>query len=139
MKKQKYHRLRLIISLFVFFIVILSAARDSYLLSFFGVTTGLVFLVLARSSAGIRVDEREAAVREKAAHLTYAIFAPTLGIGAFLLLIPYQNLSPVFAKGEFTYLESLGMILAYLTLFLITIYAISYRFLNRKYGGGDAQ
>jgi hypothetical protein len=124
MDRKKYHRLRLIISLFVFLIVILSVARDSYLLSFFGVTTGLVFLVLAR---------------EKAAQLTYAIFAPTLGIGAFLLLIPYQSLSPVFAKGEFAYLESLGIILAYLALFLITIYAVSYRFLNRKYGGGDAQ
>jgi len=53
-----------------------------------------------------------------------------------LLLVPYKKLSSVFAKGEFVYLESLGMILAYLTLFLIALYAIAYHGFNRKLGGG---
>ena len=96
----------------------------------------MLFIVLARSETKILIDEREKTIREKAAELTYAIITPTLGIAAFILLIPYQKLSPVFAKGEFTYLESLGIVFAYLTLFLIAVYAISYAFLNKQFGGG---
>lgn len=139
MDRKKYNQLRVLIAFFVLAIVGLAVVQDSYLLSASGVVTGMIFMVLVRSKVKIKIDEREKTVREKAAQLTYAIFAPTLGIGAFLLLIPYQKLSPVFAKGEFVYLESLGMILAYLTLFLIAIYAISYHYLNRKYGGGSGK
>ncbi len=136
MNSKKYRQIRTVIALFIGTIVAVAVIQNSYLLAAIGVLTGMLFLVLVRSRAKIVVDEREKAVREKAAQLTYAIFAPTIGIGAFLLLIPYNDVSPVFAKGEFVYLESLGMVFAYLTLFLIAIYAISYHFLNRKYGGG---
>jgi len=136
MNAKKYRQVRAVVAIFVGAIVSIAATRDSYLLSAAGVLTGMIFLILVRSKARIIVDEREKTIREKAANMTYAIFAPTIGIGAFLLMIPYRDISPVFAKGEFAYLESLGMVFAYLTLFLITIYAISYWFLNRKYGGG---
>ena len=53
--------------------------------------------------------------------MAFAIFTPTIGLGSFLLLVPYKKLSSVFAKGEFVYLESLGMILAYLTLFCCVV------------------
>jgi uncharacterized membrane protein len=112
----------------------MSVVRDSYLLSIAGVLTGMIFLALVRSKAKIKIDEREKAVQEKAANMTYAIFAPTLGIGAFLLMFPSISKLSVFANGEFVYIESLGMIFAYLTLFLITIYAISYHFFNKSYG-----
>ena len=135
MNRKKYNQFRVIVTFFVSAIVVLAVLSDSYLLSIAGVVTGLIFMALVRSKAKIKIDEREKTIREKAAQLTYAIFAPTLGIGAFLLLIPYQKISPVFAQGEFVYLESLGMIFAYLALFLITLYAISYYFLNRKFGG----
>ena len=141
MDRKKYHQLRVVVTLFVSVIVSLSVTSNSYLLALVGVLSGLLFLTLVRSKAKITVDERESSIQEKAARMTYAIFTPTLGIGAFLLLIPSQGeLFPVFAKGDFLFLESLGMIFAYLTLFLIFLYAISYHFLNRKYGGGaDAE
>lgn len=136
MDRKKYNQLRAVVAFFVSMIVAFSLVRDSYLLSAVGVVTGMIFMVLMRSKAKIRVDEREATVREKAAQLTYAIFAPTISIGAFLLMVPSHSGISVFAKGDFAYLESLGMVFAYLTLFLITLYAISYYFLNKKYGGG---
>jgi hypothetical protein len=71
--------------------------------------------------------------------MTYAIFAPTIGIGAFLLLLPSKSGLSVFSKGEFAYIESLGMVFAYLTLFLIAIYAICYHFFDRKYGGSGSE
>ncbi len=135
MNEKKYKKIRIIVSLFVAMLVSVSINMHSYLLAIAGVLTGLLFLSVVRLKTKITIDEREKTIREKAANLTYAIFTPTIGIGAFLLLIPsYSGLS-VFAKGEFTYLESLGMVFAYLTLFLISLYAISYHFLNRKYGG----
>lgn len=133
---KKYKQIRVIVFLFIGGIVLVSSLLDIYLLAIVGIVTGMLFLSLFRSKIKIKVDEREATVREKAAQLTYAIFAPTIGIGAFLLLIPANSGISVFSKGEFTYLESLGTVFAYLSLFLIAIYAISYHFLNKKYGGG---
>ncbi len=136
MDKKKYNQLRVVVTVFVSTLVGFALVRNSYLLSVAGILTGMVFLALVRSKAKIITDEREATIQEKAARMTYAIFTPTIGIAAFLLLFPtYSGLS-IFSKGEFTYLESLGMVFAYLTLFLISLYAISYHFLNRKYGGG---
>lgn len=139
MNRKFYNRLRVLVAVFVLVIVGIATLNDSYLLSATGILTGMVFMILVRSQVKIRIDEREKTIREKAAQMTYAIFAPTIGIGAFILLIPYRELSPVFAKGEFTYLESLGMILAYLSLYLISVYAIAYYFLNRKFGGSGRE
>lgn len=136
MDRKKYNRLRIVITLFVSALVAMSVVRDSYLLAVAGVVTGMIFMALVRSRAKIKVDEREATIRDKAAHLTYAIFAPTIAIAAFLLLMPSNSNLSVFSKGEFAYIESLGMVFAYLSLFMIAIYSISYHFLNKKYGGG---
>ena len=136
MNVKQYKQIRVAVALFISIIVSIATIQNSYILAVVGVITGMMFMILVKSKTKIPIDERELTVREKAAQLTYAIFAPTIGIGAFMLLIPSRSGLSVFAKGEFTYLESLGMVLAYLTLFLIAIYAISYHFLNRRYGGG---
>lgn len=137
MNRKRYKQLRVIVALFVAGIVGLAVSRDSYLLAVAGVLTGMVFMFLVRVKANIRTDEREATVQEKAARMTYAIFAPTIGITTFLLLLPSKGGISVFSKGEWLFIESLGMMFAYLTLFLIAIYAISYHFFNRKFGGGS--
>ncbi len=136
MNRKRYKQLRVIVALFVAAIVGLAVSRDNYLLAVAGVLTGMVFMFLVRVKANIRTDEREATVQEKAARMTYAIFAPTIGTTAFLLLLPSKGGISVFSKGEWLFVESLGMMFAYLTLFLIAIYAISYHFFNRKFGGG---
>ena len=135
MNIKKYRQIRAAITLFIGLIVAVSVTQNSFVLAAIGVLVGMLFLSIVRSKTKITIDEREETVREKAAQLTYAIFAPTIGIGAFLLMVPSYSGISVFSKGEFVYLESLGIIFAYLTLFLIAIYAISYYFLNRKYGG----
>lgn len=137
MDRKKYKQIRIIVAFFVLAIVVMAKITNSYLLSTAGVFTGLIFMVLVRFKSRIKVDEREMTIQEKAAQMTYSIFAPTIGIGAFLLLIPSHVALTVFAKGEFIYLESLGMVFAYLTLFLIAIYAISYYFLSRRFGAGN--
>lgn len=136
MNRKKYKRLRVIVAFFVSALVSVAVSINSYFLSIATVLTGMIFMALVRSKVKIQIDEREKTVQEKAAQMTYAIFAPTIGLGSFLLLM-FSSGAMSAAKGEFYYLESLGMVFAYLTLFLIAIYAISYYFLNRKYGGDD--
>ncbi len=136
MDRKKYRQLRIAVAFFVGMIVSIAVTKDSYLLAVAAVLTGMIFMILVRVKAKIRTDERELTIQEKAARLTYAIFAPTIGIASFLLLLPSKGGIDVFSKGEWLYIESLGMVFAYLTLFLIIIYAISYHFFNRKYGGG---
>lgn len=136
MDRKKYRQLRAVITLFVGTIVALAVTNNSYLLATAGVLTGMVFMILARSKAKIKTDEREATVQEKAARMTYAVFTPVIGIASFLLLLPSKGGISVFSKGEWLYVESLGMVFAYLALFLIAIYSISYHFYNQKYGGG---
>ncbi len=133
MNTRRYGQLKIAILLFIAIVIIFSIFSSVYLLTIVSTFAGLLFslLVCPRPIP----DEREIAIREKSAHITYAVFTPTVCLGALFLLIPYQKLSPVFANGEFVYLQSIGAILAYLSLSLIIIYAISYRFLNKKYGG----
>jgi len=137
MNIKQYQQIRVAIVIFIGIIVSIGVAKNSYVLALLAVITGMLFLILVRSKTKITIDEREKTIREKAANITYAIFAPTIGIGAFILLIPSRSGLAVFSKGEFLYLESLGMIFAYLTLFLISLYAISYYFYNRKFGGAN--
>jgi len=99
MDRYKYKQLRVVVAFFVGMIVSVAVLRDSYLLATMGVLTGMVFMVLVRSKAKIRTDERELVVQEKAARMTYAIFAPTIGIAAFLLLLPTKSGFSVFSKG----------------------------------------
>lgn len=139
MNRKTYRQLRVMVAFFVGMIVSVAVGRDSYLLAVVGVITGMVFMALVRTRAKIRTDERELAIQEKAARLTYAIFAPTVGVAAFLLLLPSKGGLEVFSRGEWLYVGSLGLVFAYLTLFLITVYAISYHFFSKKFGGGGSE
>lgn len=129
MNTHNYQKIRKLTSFFIAALVSVSVVQNSYLLAAASVLTGMLFLTLVRKKANITVDEREKTVREKAAQMTYGIFAPTIAFASFVIIM--------FSRGEFYYLEFLGMVLAYLALFLIALYALSYHFLNRKYGGGN--
>lgn len=126
---KRYKQLRLLVVLFIVVTVSTATATDNYVLAIIGVVTGMVFMCIVRAKSNILVDEREISLRQKAAHLTYAIFTPVIGLSSFFLL--------VFARGEYHYLEALGLVLAYLTLFIIGLYALTYLYLNRQHGGSD--
>lgn len=135
MKQKQYRQIRVAIIIFVAAMLAIALNLDSYLLAAMALITGIILSVAIKSRVKFKVDEREIAIREKVAQLTYAIFTPTIGIGAFLLLFPAKSGLSVFSKGEWLFVEALGLVLAYLTLFLIMLYAISYYFLGKKYGG----
>ncbi len=132
---QHLKQVRLYAMIFVGIIIGTSILLDMYVLTLISICTGI--LVMGLTKPKTRIDEREKTIREKAAQFAYAVFAPTMGITSFLLLIPSYSGLAVFSRGKFAYIESLGMILAYLTLFLIAVYAVSYYFFSRRYGGGS--
>lgn len=127
MSIKQYQQVRAAIAVFIGMIVSFATVRNSMVLAVVAVVTGMLFLSAVRAKVKIVIDEREQSVRQQAAQWTYAIFAPTLGLGSFVLFM--------FARDEYYYIEALAMVFSYLTLFLIALYAISYHFLNRKYGG----
>ena len=127
MNNKTYRRLRIGIVVFTLVIVSIAVKLENTILAIAGVLTSMAFLVIVRSKTDIRIDEREKMVREKAAQMAYAIFAPTIGLGAVLLIL--------LAQGEFYFLEAIGIVLAYLSLFLIALYAIFTFYFDRKFGG----
>jgi uncharacterized membrane protein len=131
MNVHRYRQVRAAALFFMAAVVVVSLWLDMLLLAGAGVLTGLLFLVLVRSRAEVSVDEREQTIRDKAASATYGIFAATIGISAVLLLL--------FSRRGYLYLEAVGLVFAYLTLFLIALYAVSYQYFNRKYGGGRSE
>lgn len=131
MTNKRYRQIRAGVALFIGAIVSISVTENSYVLATIAVVTGMLFLLLVKSKTKLVVDERDKVIREKAANLTYAIFTPTLGLGAFIMSMIGRNPN--------TNLGSLGMTLSYLTLFLITIYSFSYYLISRKLGGGGSE
>jgi uncharacterized membrane protein len=127
MNNKTNHNIRIGITVFTLVIMGIAVRLENTLLAVAGVLTGIAFLVISRSQTGKQIDEREKMVREKAAQMAYAIFAPTIGIGAIFLIL--------LARGDFYFLEAIGIVLAYLSMFLIALYAISHYYLNRKFGG----
>lgn len=131
MDTQRSKQLRIAALLFMAAVIVVSLWLNNYLLAGIGALTGLLFLVVVPFNGTRSVDEREQTIREKAAASTYTIYAVTIGSSAVILLVA--------AQGGSVYLEALGLIFAYLTLFLIALYAVSYQFFNRKYGGGNEE
>lgn len=137
MNAHKQRTMRITIAAFIGILIGVATTSNNYFLTVASLVSGTIFAILVRSRFQESADEREIAIREKAAHSTYAIFAPTLVISALLLLLPNANTSGVFKNGDFLFLNTLGIIFAYLALFMIAVYAISYYFLQQKYSGGD--
>ena len=127
MDKTTYRKVRFGIAIFSIILVSLAVSLENNVLAAASVLACMAFMIIARSKSNIRVDEREVMVRQKAAQMTYAIFAPTIGLGSFLLIL--------LAKEDHYFLEAIGIVLAYLSLFLIALYAISHFYFNRKFGG----
>jgi uncharacterized membrane protein len=130
MKNKTYQRYRIGIAIFTGMIVGIAVNLENTVLAAAGVLIGIVFMAVVRSKSKIQLDERQKMVREKAAQLAYAIFAPTIGLGSLILmLVPKDSY----------FLEAIGIVLAYLSLFFIALYAIAHYFINRKFGGNGEE
>jgi len=126
MNNKTYQKYRVGIAIFTSVIVGIAVSRDNTILAIAGVLIGMAFMVVVRSKTKVLLDERQKMVREKAAQMSYAIFAPTIGLGSLILMV---------VPKDSYFLEAIGIVLAYLSLFFIALYSISHYFINRKFGG----
>lgn len=135
MTLKKYRQTKNFTLVFLILIILVSLSLKLFLLTGISILTFILFFSLISSKNQKIFDEREVSLRQQATDFTFTIFLSTISITSFLMLIPsYSGLS-VFSKEEFLYLETLGVIFAYLTLFIITLYSISFIFFSRKNGG----
>jgi len=131
MENKTYRKLRIGIAAFVAAAMSIAVTLDNMLLGVASVVIGMISMVVVRSKVKRIVDEREVMVRQKAAQMTYAIFAPTIGLGSVMLVLLADESSYI--------LKAMGTVLSYLTLYLIALFSISLVYFNRKYGGGNGK
>ena len=135
MTLKKYRQTKNLVLIFLVLILLVSFSLKLFLLTGSSLLTFILFLSLISSKNQKIFDEREVSLRQQATDFTFTIFLSTISIASFLLLIPsYSGLS-VFSRGEFLFLETLGVIFAYLTLFIIVLYSVSYFSFKQKIGG----
>jgi len=127
MNNKTYKWYRMGIAFFVAAMMSIAVSLDNNWLALSSVVIGMIFMAVVRSKTKRIVDEREVMVRQKAAQMTYAIFAPTIGLGSLLLML--------LADESNYFLEAMGIVLSYLTLFQIALFSIFLVFYNRKHGG----
>ena len=120
MKPGHYQMTRILISLSITAIVITAFVINNFYLAISGILIGMLFLSLARRKfKKVIVDERVISISGKASrasHIIVTVFLAALGL--FFIFSGGGN-------GDI-YLESLGIVLCYVSLLLITIYSISY-------------
>lgn len=124
MNENFYNKTRMLVAFFVAMLVAIAVNLDNNFLALGAVLTGMLFVVLVRRKVGKKfTDERVEEIGKHAASWTYAIITPTIGITAVLLIF--------LGKGT-PFLESLATLLSYITLFMLTIYSITYYFFKNK-------
>jgi len=131
MNYKNYQIIRTLIGLLIATIVVTATIINNFYLAISGVLIGMLFLFLAKSKfKKIIVDERVISISGKASRVTYMIVT---------MFLAFFGLFSIFtSKGhEDLYFESLGVVLCYIALLLITIYSISYYYFNKKYGADD--
>lgn len=133
---KKYHQLKKGVLFFLFITFCLSFLLKIYFLSVISLLTIILFVTLLHSKGRLS-DEREITVRRQATDFTFTILVSTLAISSFILLLPLSTGWSVFSQGEYLYVESIGTIFAYLSIFIIMLYSLVYFFFNRKSGGND--
>ena len=108
-----------------------------------GITTGNIYLAIIaifigmlflgfvrRRSKEVIVDERAEEVSGRAARLTHLIVTGFLGFLALLFLFAGYRSSEI-------YLISLGTVFCYIVCLSVAVYAMTFKYLDRKYSGKD--
>jgi len=130
MTYKQFKLIRLAIMFFIMAIILAAFALNNFYLAIAGIFIGALFIFLVREKfKQIVVDERVTSVAGRASRLTIVVTVFVLGmIGLFFVFSGSQK--------EDVFVEALGVAISYILLLMIAVYAILYRYYNKKYGGG---
>jgi len=124
MSEGTFRRLRIAITIFVAGTVSIAVSTNNPLLAVVAVITGMVFMaVVKRKTKAKLTDERVERVSEIAAKWTYVVFTSSMAVTSLLL---------IFINQRYAFLESLGILFSYLTMFLLVLYTLFFHFFSRK-------
>jgi len=128
MKYKAYKRWRSIVLLLVLVGMGVAIYFDLVVIGILAVGGGMVINSFFKSQVTDTVDdERLGMVSEKAARTSFVITLPIMGLTSVALLIA--------GEGPFYFLESLGIVLGYVTCVMVGVYLISWVFFNKQSGG----
>ena len=126
MNAKTFSRIRLAVIAFIAIMVSVAVTINNLLLALAAVFTGIICLVLVRRKVkDIMIDERMIHAAGYAARVTYFISTVILGMSSVVFIIWGR-------QNNAFYLESLGMIFSYITLFNMLVYSVTYKILIRK-------
>lgn len=131
MKLKTFKIIKVITSIVVTIAVVSAVVMANIFLALTGIIIGMIILIITRTRVKeIIVDERVKSAGGKASQTTYVIAVLTMGWTSVLIMI-------FNTQNYFPYLESMALLFAYITIFLIVVYHISYRYFINKIGGHD--
>lgn len=128
MTLNNFRKFRIAITFFVALTVGIAVSINNLFLALAGIVAGMIFMFLVKKRVrGVLVDERIIKISNQAARITYGVVTMVLALASLIFIVIGQS------SNEY-YLQSLGIIFSYVTLFSVAIYSISYKFLSKKYG-----
>ncbi|NMB56983.1 DUF2178 domain-containing protein [Candidatus Beckwithbacteria bacterium] len=127
MKLKTYKYLKLLIVAFISISISLSINLNNFILAFSSIILGIFILKFLQAKVkDILIDERAKMIAGQAAVNTYMITTSVLGFTSFVLMF--------FGRRGSYFLESLGYVLSYLTIFIIFVYVVLFKYFSKKYG-----
>lgn len=129
MEYKKFKLARIGIAFFIAITVAIASSIDNFHLAILSVLIGILFMYLVRIKyRKVIVDERVISVAGRASRLTYVIVTMFLAFLSLFLIFNGKS------QGQI-YMEVLGVVFSYVAMLNIAIYAVSFHFFNKKYGG----
>jgi uncharacterized membrane protein len=131
MDYKLFKKMKVLTASFVSATVAIAVVYNNIILALAGVLIGMLFLFLVRKKTKVvLVDERIQNISGRAARLTYSILTVTVAFLSLIFIGGGRRL------GEPNY-EALGVILSYIALLSVALYALSYKYFSKKYGEAD--
>lgn len=120
MKEKKLTKIRVFIAAYIAIVFCIAVSLENIWLALGGMMTGVICMWLVKKKLAVKTtDERTEHIAGQAAKMTYSITVSGLALTSLLFIFLPQN-QP--------YLQSIGIILSYITLTMIGLFAILWRY-----------
>lgn len=128
MNFKQFKQARFIVAIFIAATVSIAVTIENTFLALAAVIIGMIFMILVRKRTNaVLSDERTEKISGVAARATYGIFTSFIALLSLFLILSGRANSDAFT-------ESVGTILSFTALLSMAIFALSYRYYNKKYG-----
>lgn len=133
MEYKIFRKVKILITAFISATVAMAVVYENMILALAGVLIGLLFLFLVKKKTkAVWVDERIKSVGGHAALLTHTILTSVIAFLSLVFIIGGRQTGKL-------QIEALGIVLSYIVLSSLAIYAMSYKYYLKKFGDEDEE